>query len=109
MVKKSLLNDKPLNLIRKYRKVLKDNGIPVDKIILFGSYAKGAPKYESDLDLCVVSKDFGKDNYKEMVLLKQLTSNVESMIEPHPYHPNDLKDRFDPLAREIMTNGKVIV
>ena len=44
-----------------------------------------------------------------MVLLKQLTSNVESMIEPHPYHPNDLKDRFDPLAREIMTNGKVIV
>jgi len=109
MAKKSLLTDKPLNLIKKYRQALQNNGIPVEKIILFGSYAKGTEKYYSDLDLCVVSKIFGKDGYDDLVRVNKLTIGVDSLIEAHPYHPKDLEDRFDPLAHEIMTTGKVIV
>ena len=109
MVPKTILSDKPANLIKRYKQVLEESGIPVEKIILFGSYAKGAVKPWSDLDLCVVSKIFGKDNYQEIVRLKQLTSGVDSMIEPHPYHPSALEEKFDPLAAEIKKYGKVFI
>lgn len=108
MAQKSILNDTPKNLIKRYIKLLKKEGIPVEKVILFGSYAKGNPKPWSDLDICVVSKKFGKDNYDETITLKQLTSDIDSMIEPHPYHPEDLKNRFDPLAWEIRKHGKIV-
>lgn len=108
MVKKSILNDTPKNLIKKYKKVLEENGIPVEKIILFGSYAKGLEKPWSDLDLCIVSKIFGRDGYEEMVRLKQLTTEIDTMIEPHPYHPKDLDDYWDPLAHEINKTGKIV-
>jgi predicted nucleotidyltransferase len=107
MVKKSILTDTPKNLIKKYYRVLEEDGISVEKIILFGSWAKGKPKYYSDLDVCVVSKAFGKNGYEESVRLAQLTSKVDSMIEPHAYHPDDLKEKWDSLAHEIRKHGKV--
>ncbi len=108
MATKSILNDTPINLIRKYKKQLKKEGIPVTKMILFGSYAKGEAKPWSDVDVCVVSDIFGKDRFDEMVWLKKLTISIDSMIEPHPYHPKDLEDPFDPLAYEIKRTGKII-
>jgi len=109
MAVKSILKDTPENLIKKYNQVLKIHGINVEKIILFGSYAAGKEKPWSDLDICVVSKDFGKDHYRELVNLNKLTSEVDDMIEAHPYHPKDLADPFDPLAYQICTTGKVVI
>ena len=34
-------------------------GIHLEKVILYGSYAQGHPHPESDLDLAVISPDFG--------------------------------------------------
>jgi len=108
MDQKSILTDTPVNLIKKYRQVLVDDGITIDRIILFGSYAKGTAKPWSDVDVCVVSPMFGKNGYDEMVRLMLLTRSVDDMIEPHPYNANDLADPWDPLAHEILTHGKVI-
>lgn len=108
MVKKSILSDTPVNLIKKYKKVLEKAGIPVTKMILFGSYAKGRAKPWSDIDVCVVSSVFGKDSHEELVRLMRLTSKVDDMIEPHPYHPKDLNDPYDALAHEINTYGKIV-
>lgn len=108
MVQKTILNDKPEVLIKKYKTLLQEKGIPVKKIILFGSYAKGTAKPWSDLDLCIVSSVFGKAKYDEMVSLMHLASIIDPMIEPHPYHPKDLRDPFDSLAYEINRTGKVI-
>lgn len=108
MVKKTILKDAPRKIIETYRDNLEKNGIKVDKMILFGSYAKGIDKPWSDLDLCVVSKQFGKDYHKEMIKLMGLSLNSLPTIEPHPYHPKDLADYYDPLAYEINRTGKVI-
>lgn len=106
MVQRSILTAKPKELIRKYYQALQGKGIAVEKIILFGSYAKGNPKPWSDLDLCVVSKVFGKNSFDERLMLMKLTINVDDMIEPHPYNPKDLLDKWDPLAQEIRKYGK---
>jgi len=107
MAQKFLLKDKPKVLIKKYHKILKKAGFSVEKIILFGSWAKGTPKEWSDLDLCIVSKQFGKDPVEEMMTLGKLTLQIDSMIEPHPYTPHDLTDPYDPLATEIRKTGIV--
>ena len=108
MARKSILNNKPEILLANYRQALSEAGIRVEDLILFGSYAKGSPKPWSDLDVCVVSSSFGKDKTEEMVLLKKLASPIEPMIEPHPYHPQDLADPWDPLAEEIRKHGKKV-
>ncbi len=102
---KTLLTDSPANLIRRYALALKQEGISVEKIILFGSYAKGENKPWSDLDICVVSKDFGKNRLREGMNLAALSVKIDSMIQPHPYHPNDFNNKYDPLTQEILTHG----
>jgi len=108
MAQKSILNGPVKTLIKKYQKVLKENDIPVDKLILFGSRAKGKAKPWSDIDLCVVSKKFGKNSFDESVFLGKLTLDIEPLIEAHPYHPKDLENPYDPLAYEIKKHGKVV-
>lgn len=108
MAKKTLLNAKPKELLRQYSQELKKAQIPVEKLILFGSYAKGKPKPWSDLDVCVVSKKFGKNSFREMVRLSHIAARVDSLIEAHPYHPRDLKDKWDPLASEIRQHGVAV-
>lgn len=109
MVTKTILNDTPNRLIKKYRRVLIKAGIPVKQMILFGSYAKGKAKPWSDVDVCVVSSSFGKNAFDEMVKLAKLTVTVDTMIEPHPFSPSDLNDPYDSLAQEIRTYGKQII
>lgn len=105
---KTILSDKPHRLLKKYRSILIREGVPVDRMIIFGSYAKGNAKPWSDLDVCVISPILGKNIYNERVRLAKLTLGVDTIIEPHPYHPKDLENPYDPLAREIQTWGKQV-
>ena len=52
-------------IIDRYRQELKNLGIKVEKVILYGSYAKGNPREDIDIDLIVVSGDFMKLNLRQ--------------------------------------------
>lgn len=80
---------------------LKLAGIPVSQAYLFGSYAKGNATQYSDIDVCVVSSTFGNDYIQEMVDLRKISLQVDSRIEPIPFHPRDMSDPFSSLATEI--------
>lgn len=45
--------------------------IRVERILLFGSRARGDAGQDSDIDLLVVSPDFGQDTLADMVLLRE--------------------------------------
>ena len=104
MIKRNM-DKKVLEQIRDYRKILEKNKIKIDKLILFGSYAKGTQKKWSDIDLCVVSPQFGKNRFEERVKLMKLSVDSGENIELHPYNPKGLTDRWDPLASEINKYG----
>lgn len=104
MAKKSI-NPKVIKEIKDYGKLLKTKNVKVEKLILFGSYAKGTQKPWSDIDLCVVSPQFGKNRFEERVKLMKLTIGIGKNIEPHPYSLQDLKDKWNPLAVEIKKYG----
>ncbi|KKQ34263.1 MAG: Nucleotidyltransferase [Candidatus Nomurabacteria bacterium GW2011_GWB1_37_5] len=67
MVRKKILNSKLAGIIRHYSRILKQSGIGFEEIILFGSQAKGTARKWSDIDLAIVSTDFGKDSHAELV------------------------------------------
>ena len=47
---------------------LKEKGLKVSKIIVFGSQAKGTATEESDIDIVIVSEDFRRKEYFQSVL-----------------------------------------
>ena len=53
------------SIITEYRRKLETSGIKVKKIILYGSYASGGAREDSDIDLVVVSHDFKKVDFCE--------------------------------------------
>jgi len=108
MAKKTSLRKNELNVINQYIDLLKHKGVDVSKVILFGSYAKGTAKPESDIDIAVVSSQFGKNNLKEMMFLRRIALKIDSHLEPLPFSPKDINDRYSTLAQEIIKYGITI-
>jgi len=52
-----------------------------EKIILFGSYAYGTPTKDSDIDICVVEKDY-KNKWEEKSKIRKLLNHI--------HHPKDI-------------------
>ena len=108
MVKRVSLRKNELNVIYQYVNLLKQRGVDVSKVILFGSYAKGTAKPESDIDIAIVSSQFGKNNLKEMMFLRRIALKIDSHLEPLPFSPKDINDRYSALAQEIIKYGITI-
>jgi predicted nucleotidyltransferase len=105
MVKQIRLNKSELSKIDKFAQMVEQRGISVSKVILFGSHAKGKANPDSDIDIAVVSTQFGQDITEEMMMLRKIALKVDSHIEPVPLCPEDLDDNFSTLAQEINRYG----
>lgn len=96
-----------IKIVRDYGKIVAKS-IPVEQVIIFGSYAKGNIHKDSDIDVCVVSSKFGKDLFEESIVLDRFTDNVDSRIEAHPMTQKLLSNKYDTLASEIREHGIAI-
>jgi predicted nucleotidyltransferase len=106
MAKKTLPR-KITKAIREYLKILKKEGLPIQKVYLFGSWAKSKAKKWSDLDLCIISPRFKNSNEALDYLWKRRIVNKNVHIEPFGWSPKDFVDE-DPLVWEIKKTGKEI-
>jgi predicted nucleotidyltransferase len=94
------------NIISRFVNVLTARGIHVEKAVLYGSYASGNIHAGSDLDLAIVSPDFGKDRFEEGKMLFQIAWRVDPRIEPVPISSESYeKDTWIPLIYEIRQRG----
>ena len=93
------MNEAP-DVARRYADYLQRK-ISVLGIYLFGSYAKGNTRSDSDIDIAVVSDSFTGDPVDDLTMLLILKSNVDNRIEPHPFLPGDFTND-NPFAKEIM-------
>ena len=109
MVRKKIYTSKEIKKITsEYKNLLQQEGVKFDQIYLFGSYAKNNPRDWSDIDVAVVSKKFGKDSFEEQLLLDKIADEVSYAIEPHPFCPWAMKDKWSTLALEIKRHGIVL-
>ncbi|MDA2922835.1 nucleotidyltransferase domain-containing protein [Patescibacteria group bacterium AH-259-L07] len=95
--------------IKEYIEVLKKD-IPIQKVIIYGSYAKGKGRKGSDIDLVIVSDKFGKSPQEEgKYLFRKLWDIENAKIEPIGYSPKDFQTSSpSPLLYEIRKYGKEI-
>lgn len=79
--------------------------IPVERVILYGSYAKGTPRKWSDVDICIISPKF-KRPFEAMTLLWQKRNREEVLagIEPVGFTPKDFEEGGS-LINEIKRTG----
>ncbi len=92
--------------IEEFVKALKRDNINVAKVILYGSWASGKAHEYSDIDVAIVSPDFGKDRFEEGVRLFKIACEIDSLIEPIPLSLESYeKDTWVPLIYEIRVNG----
>ncbi|WP_449240917.1 nucleotidyltransferase domain-containing protein [Desulfoscipio gibsoniae] len=96
--------------IKKYLEKLSANNIRVKKAILYGSYANGKADKDSDIDLAVISPDFGVDSFNEAILLRRFNRGIDLDISPRPYSENQYNaaQKGDFLYDEIIQKGKVV-
>jgi predicted nucleotidyltransferase len=81
-----------------------------DKIILFGSAAKGRATVDSDADFLIIKKNtpyYGADRIRELSRLIDRKIAVDFLV----YRTDELEKRLsmgDPFLRRIIKDGKVL-
>ena len=91
-------------VVKEYTKLLLKAGLPIEKIILFGSYAQRKASDNSDIDLAIVLKELKEDRFTTRLQLMKLCRNFNEVIEPHPFLNSEFNET-NPFAFEILKNG----
>ena len=92
--------------INAFVRELKKRKIKVAKVVLFGSRASGRAHEYSDIDVAVISPDFGKDRYREGAKLFEIACAIDPRIEPVAISVSSYNnDTWIPIIYEIRKNG----
>ena len=90
--------------IKNYVEALRNHGIPVKEVILFGSCVRGGNKDESDIDVAIVSDAFSGNRFEDRRRIVPLRRGIVSRIEPIPITPEAFAAGGN-LIDEIKRNG----
>lgn len=91
-------------IIERYATEIKQLGVMPESILLYGSYAQGNAREDSDIDLIVLSEDFRDMNLRERLeLLGLAAGRVFEPIEALGYTPGELEaDRKGTFLEEAL-------
>ncbi len=78
----AMINLETRQLIGSFVDALKAKRITVEKVVLYGPHASANPRADRDINLAVISPDFGKDRLKEMSMLLHAAWGIDHRIEP---------------------------
>ncbi len=79
-------------IIERYAAEIVKLGVTPESILLYGSYARGNAREDSDIDVIIVSEDFKNMNLRERLeLLGLAAGRVFEPIEALGYTPNELE------------------
>ena len=89
---------------------LKRKGVKVDRLILYGSYANGRPRPDSDIDIAVVSSTFNNKNIlKRQELLGEAIFGLGEPVEAIGYSYKEfIKRSHLSFLFDIVSNGRTV-
>lgn len=97
-----------LAVISDFRRALESTGIHPEKIILYGSYATGQNRQDSDIDLVVISEDFcGKGYWERIDILSAAVYEVLKPIEAVAMTPEEWRSG-NSFIEDYARNGQVV-
>ena len=97
-------------IVQDFIQAVKERDIKIEAVFLFGSYAQNKANNDSDIDVAVISPDFGKDFFDESALLKKISLKIDFDMSPRAYSSEEYKKakEGDFLYQEIIKKGKLI-
>jgi len=93
-----------LIISRNYLQGLKDANFNFLDAWLFGSYAKGNQREDSDIDVAIVMDDNTSISFETEVKLMTCRKGKELLIEPHLFSKNDF-EQSSTLVDQIVKFG----
>lgn len=81
---------------------------PIKEVYLFGSYAIGNPRENSDIDIAIISDNFEGRRFWDREKLGKYIIKSSYDLEVHPYRSEDFTED-DPFVKEIIRTGQKIV
>ena len=98
-----------LRIAREFKKSLAKQGVANAQIILFGSYAQGNHREDSDIDLVVISENFqGKDYWDRIDILSQAIAEIWQPIEAVAFTPQEW-EQGDSIFVHYVRKGAVVI
>ena len=97
-----MVTESAVNIAKKYLSSLPVE-LDIRRAYLFGSYAKGTQREESDIDIAVVLGQMD-DFFEIQMELFRRRRKIDLRIEPHPFDEKDFSQN-NPVAVEIMDSG----
>jgi predicted nucleotidyltransferase len=91
-------------IAKKYVDLVKASNLPmqIDKAYLFGSFAKGTPHKDSDIDIAFVVSNWKGGYFDTIVPVWGLGKDIDVRIEPHIIDPDEDYAYF---IKEIQRTG----
>ncbi len=97
-----------LIILRHLRELLERNNVRVERLILFGSWAKGTQQEGSDIDVVVISSDFkDKDYWSRINILSDAIYQVFAPIQAVAMTPEEWESKESPIC-DFAQKGEVI-
>ena len=93
-----------MSIVKKYADAVIGEFSP-NSIVLFGSYAKGNAREESDIDIGVIFNGFSGDWLKTSSRLWGLTEDISFNIEPHLLDITQDRSEF---VKHVLKTGQII-
>jgi len=84
--------------------------MPIDKVYLYGSYAKGIQRENSDVDICFFSPAFESQNSLDILtklFYLKIKYDKDVLIEPNAFPVSALYND-NPFVKEILRTGREI-
>ena len=80
--------------------------LPVSKVVLFGSFARGTATELSDVDICFFLNDFGNKSRVDIIgeLLRLCRTYKGAFFEPIAFQTSEI-ERGNPFVKEILSTG----
>ncbi len=98
-------------IVERLTKLLEERGISVERVILYGSYASGCAREDSDIDLVIISSDLKKfPPLKRLEFLSNVSWQLPEPLEVIGYTPDEIKDKQGKSIfwDEINSTGKIL-
>ncbi|TDA67549.1 MAG: nucleotidyltransferase domain-containing protein [Clostridia bacterium] len=101
-----------IEVISRYVREIEVQGIEVEKVLLFGSRARGDSRPESDIDLLVISRDFAAmPTWRRWEILGRAASRIMAPVEARGHSPEEIDLAKLPkvsFLREILTRPETM-
>lgn len=97
-----------LKIIERFKTLIENRCFKIEKIILFGSYARGDNNKTSDIDIILISQDFVKlDYWKRIDLISEIIYEIFQPLDVFLYTPAEW-EKNDSFIIDYANDGEII-